>query len=180
MCVCVCGVQGRRVSTKKNKKKTTILQMPAVCIQLGSNTIYFKPSIRFHKLKAQSHKTTHKATLHFRQQHNASVSFLCTTLFFISWLYMEVSMTTSLGLISLLERLTEGTLPRLPVFLKGSIWYKSTGRGRDTQGEIANKGTSVPVECGPSIGHTEVFWFPQFSLNSLLLCFYEGFITQTW
>ena len=122
VCVCVCGVQGRRVSTKKKKtQKDTILQMPAVCIQLSSNTIYFKPSIRFHKLKAQSHKTTHKATLHFRQQHNASVSFLCTTLFFISWLYMEVSMTTSLGLISLLERLTEGTLPRLPVFLKGSI-----------------------------------------------------------
>ena len=142
-----------------------------------------RDSIRFHRVRAQSHKTT----LHIRHQSQAQVVTLCIMLLnnklqiegsydpfpglqtpvasphCYPYLWptsykSEVPMTPSLGSINLLEQLTECRKPVCSLdyqfMTKDVKGYKSTTRWRDTKGKVLNKGASVLMEFGAQHGGT--------------------------
>lgn len=79
-------------------------------------------------------------------------SLSCSPCFWATGYKSEVPITPSLGSMNLLERLTELNKAVYSLdyrFITGDIKrYESTARWRDIQGEVPNKGASVPEELG--------------------------------
>lgn len=96
---------------------------------------------------------------------DANHSFSCCLKSWPTGYELEVPTTPYMGLINLLELITEIRNPIYivvyPFITKNIKWYKSIARWMVTYGEVLSKGASVLIEFGTQYGGTqkEPFWF---------------------